>query len=537
MTGSAVIPAKQDAEPTWPHPPRYGWLRRLVLGSLGIAVAFAVVRAGWGHEARRRLDRELGPILALGEPVAAPSLNPDPVPDAENGALVYLKAMNAIGTDSPASSAMEYSGPPFPPRWHKMADKSVATNGETLRLVREARRYTRFDWGVRVKTPAHAVAIGHLNSTRHLANVVSDAAFHAHVHGDDAEALERVRDVFHAAVAIDAAPNFLISHLVSTGLRAIALDRVMTIAPGLTIAPEGEEAAAPSDGTTRPARRPARRAQVRALIAELLDEREQLRDVRTAYVAERAAQLDMAGWFGTKSRLLRPMFDLDAVRLVRGNNALVAATQLPNSQALKDSVGAEPLIQQKPQSPALVAPGGPKPKAILSAKNPPIDYTRLLSTDISGGGMWRGIEQDIRVRTERRMAAVSLAVQLYRADHAGQFPPSLDALVPKYLPAVPVDPAAGDGRKLNYLVLRGALPGGGDRPLVYSVGADGVDDTAATDPTRAGLPGRPEYGYARGRDQWRDLSRWTAPRTATDEAEEARQEKMAEPILDALERR
>ena len=524
-------------EPTWPDPPRYWWLKRLTASVLLLTVALAAVRYAWGREAKRRLGRELEPIIAAGEPVSGPGMNPPPVPDAENGALLYLKAMTVFGTDSPAASSMEYPDhPPFPPRWHKMEDKSVATNWQVLSLVRKARGYSRFDWGIRVTTPSYAVAIPILNKARHLANLVGDAGLHAHVHGDDFEAIERVRDLRHAAAAIDGPPGFLVNHLVRVGIEALAIYRLEVMAPELTIAPDGDNdtpAPASTLGATQPSRRPATRAQVRALIAELLDERDQLRDSRRSLVSERAASLDLVEWLGSRGALLRPMFDLDAVRLARAGAALAKASTLPNSQAVKESLAAEPLLQQPRQVVTPVGPGA-RPPAGGAATQPVVDYTRILSTDVALTNFGRAIEQDIRVRMERRLAAVSLAVRLYRVDRAGAFPPSLEALVPKYLPQVPVDPAAADGRPLRYLIVKGGLPGGGDRPIVYSVGTDGLDRTAEAGPDKAGLPPQPQYGYWNGPDQWRDLTRWTPPRTAAEDAEDARQEQMAKPILDAL---
>ncbi|MEM8783743.1 MAG: hypothetical protein AAGE65_12930 [Planctomycetota bacterium] len=72
------------------------------------------------------------------------------------------------------------------------------------------------------------------------------------------------------------------------------------------------------------------------------------------------------------------------------------------------------------------------------------------------------IEQDIR----RDAVLVGIALELYRRAE-GQWPESLDALVPSYLPAIPDDPFAD--APMRYLVHDG-------RPRVYSVGPDGDDD-------------------------------------------------------------
>src|SRR5206468_12112183 len=107
---------------------------------------------------------------------------------------------------------------------------------------------------------------------------------------------------------------------------------------------------------------------------------------------------------------------------------------------------------------------------------PPRFSRQISSTFLSG--IDRIVETDARARLARSAAAVSLAAQLYRADHDGHWPPSLDVLVPAYLPAVPRDVYAS-GESMGYRILPHARPDGQDRPIIYSVGTDGIDDTAA----------------------------------------------------------
>jgi hypothetical protein len=74
---------------------------------------------------------------------------------------------------------------------------------------------------------------------------------------------------------------------------------------------------------------------------------------------------------------------------------------------------------------------------------------------------------------ERCGTRVMLAVELFRA-RTGVYPESLDELVPGLLPTLPIDPVTGK----PYMYRRPA-PGADrhTRPyLLYSVGADGVDD-------------------------------------------------------------
>src|SRR4029079_19721242 len=65
----------------------------------------------------------------------------------------------------------------------------------------------------------------------------------------------------------------------------------------------------------------------------------------------------------------------------------------------------------------------------------PVDYTRLLTSDvcaIAGATTGKTITSSMQVRADAHLAAASLAVQLYRADHDGALPPSLHALGPAY---------------------------------------------------------------------------------------------------------
>jgi hypothetical protein len=79
----------------------------------------------------------------------------------------------------------------------------------------------------------------------------------------------------------------------------------------------------------------------------------------------------------------------------------------------------------------------------------------------------RLIEALNRQNMERTLAAMSLASHVFRFDH-NRWPKSLDEVTPAYLPRVPVDPW-GDGKQTyGYALLVGALPDGGDRPLVYA---------------------------------------------------------------------
>jgi hypothetical protein len=83
-----------------------------------------------------------------------------------------------------------------------------------------------------------------------------------------------------------------------------------------------------------------------------------------------------------------------------------------------------------------------------------------------------------RSLTDRRLAATVLAIRLFAADHDGNLPPDLDALVPQYLPSIPIDAMAPVPQPLRYLTRS-------SDPILYSVGDNGTDDGGSeADPTR-----------------------------------------------------
>ncbi|MDP0497888.1 MAG: hypothetical protein Q7Q73_16925 [Verrucomicrobiota bacterium JB024] len=84
--------------------------------------------------------------------------------------------------------------------------------------------------------------------------------------------------------------------------------------------------------------------------------------------------------------------------------------------------------------------------------------------------------EQLSVRTvTQAVTATGLAVNAYADDHGGQLPATLEALVPDYLSALPVDPFTADGSGFHY------VPTGGHFRL-WALGQDGKDDRGTYDP-------------------------------------------------------
>jgi hypothetical protein len=144
---------------------------------------------------------------------------------------------------------------------------------------------------------------------------------------------------------------------------------------------------------------------------------------------------------------LQPMFELDATHMMRTMASVVSAISAPNFPAAK---------AQLPDFP------GMKLNATLLTT-----FSRII-TMIIMPSLDRAVETQFRDLTERRVAALYLAIRLYELDHDGKLPSRLNDLVPNYLPAVPGDPFAGDGRIFGYRTA--------PVPMIYSVGLNGIDD-------------------------------------------------------------
>ncbi len=107
------------------------------------------------------------------------------------------------------------------------------------------------------------------------------------------------------------------------------------------------------------------------------------------------------------------------------------------------------------------------------------------------GGYIIAVDQN---EVARRALVQILALRMWQLRHAGQFPKSLEALVPDALPSLPIDPYSGRpfsftrSNEQEVSPLREALaaaPGKGHAAaagsgLLYSVGPDGLDDGAIT---------------------------------------------------------
>jgi hypothetical protein len=402
---------------------RHPWFALLMLLVLALGA-----RLLWGWSASRMLEEKLADLRQLGEPVQPADFVYERVPPAENAWPLLLQAEAALapGVDSPSTSNLDYPQfPPFGADWMKLAEASEKAHGNAMALTRQARQRSRVQ--IRTTFPANP---GFANPLRELPQIVADGALYAHFHGDDVEAMERLLDVLHIARSMRH-DDFITTHLMAMGQDAMVCNRAQTIAPGLK----------PQDlrGKTELS------ARVRQLIRELLDEERIRPQYQLSLRSERMIYINHYRLRAGKTWVIRPLAELDTARMLEEIDISIkgaAARTWPEAQRIIAAIERDPRDQGRDDIPR---------------------YSRWFSSPAWFSGV---TERMFRGLAERRTTAVVLAAHLYRADQ-GRFPNRLEDLVPNYLPSIPADPFAADGRPLGYVINKMSLPNGQDRPLIF----------------------------------------------------------------------
>jgi hypothetical protein len=199
------------------------------------------------------------------------------------------------------------------------------------------------------------------------------------------------------------------------------------------------------------------RQSMRRLMAGFADESIDDRSVVLSYYAERTYVIDefnhpvgrIDSWSSFVKLMQQPALSLD---LVRHMHVLAATATAVEAPTYPDA--------------ALMLPHEPEPNARFARWSRPVTYNgvRNIST--------RVVELRYKLLAYRRMARTILAIYLYAQDH-GDWPSSLETLVPDYLPRVPADPFATDENPIRYV---SSAP-----ERLYSIGVNGVDDGGSSE--------------------------------------------------------
>jgi hypothetical protein len=452
-----------EETPVEPIPPRFWWLKRILIVSGILLAGLVILRVWWGWDVHRRLQAEIDKYAAAGEPIHPEDFNPrELIPDDQNAAKLLLDAEVALNLTMDESALVsDLASQPAGVKEHlDEVGQIVTSNTPVFDLVREARHLAGkpVDWGVRVKSPALTMLLPSLSGQRVLGKLLSTTAIYQHTTHEDASAIETLCDSIALAEVLDAQSG-VITHLFAIATVSVTMKGVEQLAPDLAIHAKDADV----DGMSHPATV----AQVRSLITILLNEEGLRNGFVRAMQVERMALLDLtqlvqrgdaglallagsgavapAGWVERALWLpFGPIIGLDGLWMVKHVTAYVAAARKPTWPGA-----------------VAVAPSEAGGRSVLEWLKYPLSGFVVPSLS-------RVMTLHYRVIAMRRLAATALAIRLYEIDH-GRCPVQLTDLVSDYLTEVPLDPFANDRRTIAYRP--DARP-----PVLYSVNKDGVDD-------------------------------------------------------------
>jgi hypothetical protein len=453
------VPLTADQIPS-AVPPPFRWTKRVAKLLLLTIILLSVIRFTWGIYADRRLAAAIDHIREANQPLEPEDFKQPSIPDDDNAARILQNAAAMIRAPElpPLKTFEQFETATLV---DSLAIRAwVSENSASLHELHVARGKS-VDWHVTFSnapdTYSESVRHARLTPLRTLAILARNAGKIAHRGGNDAVVIEYWRDILAEGKASRGVPT-LIGYRFASMIDSIASGQVLERASEVQIGPA--PAASPQA--------------VCRFITELLDESDlpgaKIRDFAadrleglqiyrmasngaTDYEAFQYGPNDkhVSNWQRAVAFAIGPVFTLRAARFAQlTTNQLNAA----NAPDYKTALAALPAVLS------------PKTTTIFLADR--VDFFE----EGSAQSVSRLIETDFHGILQRRAAAMALAIQLYRADHARALPLNAESLVPKYLSALPKDPYDSTGHAIRY------APTQFRRPILHSVGPTGIDNLA-----------------------------------------------------------
>ena len=425
----------------------------------------------WDAALKRKLDARIADAHARGEPVTFAEFMERRRQAApfDCSALSFMDAMERLqlvdGEDHDRTSVIarlrfsEELGARRSDEQRAMMRGHVEARAEVLALIRQGARLPPGAYPIDASGPPWCITMDHLARTRHIARLCRRAAVLHAEDGDGRAAAEYTADGLALAASVGEWP-LLIERLVDLAIGSIALDgleRALAVcempADSLTMLREALRQAEDGNRT------------LAALLAERAGGHWALVEASADDVAEFVRTCG-DGIPGVLARLyaVAPVWRAgDALFYHKVMERQVDAHRLPLEER------AQAAARASQQAETDVAAGGMRHP--LSAMTMP--------------ALSRAGEEDVKAAARSRVVRVALAAEQWRMMH-GDWPESLDQLVPEFLDALPCDPHTGGP------LLWKRTPEGF---TVYSAGLDGDDNGGLRQQDAAAVPGnaRPPY--------------------------------------------
>jgi hypothetical protein len=437
------------------QPRRRRWGLILFTSLLLLIGILVLMHWAWGSGGQKRLAKQAAAYKAAGEPIEPGDFaRREPLSDEDNGAIDLRDAFKSIDQTTEIYKNYEKQNLEIPLTGKEIAAAAAAidANGKAFEGIDNAMKRKGVDWRIVVSTPAINVLLPHLNEVRELATLVNTRAMLRYQDGDHAGALADMKRVRFLADAVEEPPQVLVTHLVGIGCNAIVSNQVQRMAPELKIGGDAKSATP---------------QQTAELIALLLDDARQKENARMGMLGERMFQYDTARALADGTLSLQ---NLTSPRAATATNSALVATvgYVARPIALEDGL----IMIRHTTAVAKTAMESPdwqtykaKVPVMPPEKMNPIRHVVLA---ILLPSFERAALTDYRSTGERRTAAAALAIRWYAHEHDGKLPEKLADLVPKYLPAVPMDPYVPN-QPIKYIP-------DVSRPILYLAGENGVDD-------------------------------------------------------------
>lgn len=435
---------------------RFKWTTRIVMLLLILASLIVGGHQYWAHRERSELAARITSLEAQGHPMTVAAIQPKALAGQTNAYPNLRRAFENIQTETKAEKAYDHAGdnwfalPLTEPERRILGPLAEERRG-ALAPVEDASRATAMQLDFQYPPFLLGAIRSDLSKLRALGNSLKYMALTDFDRGDHRKAIHEIAliDVVSRGAGAD---SCIVGHLVAIGLRALQAETLQKFAPTLQIG-SGEKQADP--------------VEVRALLATLCDDKAYSDEAYRCFQGERVMLLDAmqcltasgsteanlpAGkkW-SARGILLEPYFTANTIVVL---DSMTAATE---RQKALDSWQYKTLCQQYATTPD---------REMAKWQN---RFAAMLTPSTSRVADFR-----FRCQSERAIAAGAIACRWYQSEHDGEWPETLDALLPKYLASVPRDPYA-PSKPIQYSHADGD-------PKVWGVGRNEVDDGGSDAP-------------------------------------------------------